>query len=126
MKFLTHDGLLYFWKKVKNYVDTKDTAINNALASKSNKSTATNVTLSASSWSGSAAPYSYTISNSNITASNIIEFVFPSGTAQSVVDMWGEAAIGRYTQSAGSIILYANGTKPTASMTVTMIIRRDV
>lgn len=126
MKFLTHDGLLYFWKKVKNYVDTKDTAINNALASKSNKSTATNVTLSASSWSGSAAPYSYTISNSNITASNMIEFVFPSGTAQSVVDMWGEAAIGRYSQSAGSIILYANGTKPTAAMTVTMIIRRDV
>lgn len=126
MKFLTHDGLLYFWKKVKNYVDTKDTAINNALASKSNKSIATNVTLSASSWSGSAAPYSYTISNSNITASNMIEFVFPSGTAQSVVDMWGEAAIGRYIQSAGSIILYANGTKPTASMTVTMIIRRDV
>lgn len=126
MKFLTHDGLLYFWKKVKNYVDTKDTAINNALASKSNKSTATNVTLSASSWSGSAAPYSYTISNSNITASNMIEFVFPSGTAQSVIDMWGEAAIGRYSQSAGSIVLYANGTKPTAAMTVTMIIRRDV
>lgn len=126
MKFLTHDGLLYFWKKVKNYVDTKDTAINNALASKSNKSTAINVTLSASSWSGSAAPYSYTISNSNITASNMIEFVFPSGTAQSVVDMWGEAAIGRYSQSAGSIVLYANGTKPTAAMTVTMIIRRDV
>lgn len=22
MKFLTHDGLLYFWKKVKSYVDT--------------------------------------------------------------------------------------------------------
>ncbi len=126
MKFLTHDGLLYFWKKVKNYVDTKDTAINNALASKSNKSTATNVTLSASSWSGSAAPYSYTISNSNITASNMIEFVFPSGTTQSVVDMWNEAAIGRYSQSAGSIVLYANGTKPTAAMTVTMIIRRDV
>lgn len=126
MKFLTHDGLLYFWKKVKNYVDTKDTAINNALASKSNKSTATNVTLSASSWSGSAAPYSYTISNSNITASNMIEFVFPSGTAQSVIDMWGEAAIGRYSQSAGSIVLYANGTKPTAAMTITMIIRRDV
>lgn len=126
MKFLTHDGLLYFWKKVKNYVDTKDTAINNVLASKSNKSTATNVTLSASSWSGSAAPYSYTISNSNITASNMIEFVFPSGTAQSVIDMWGEAAIGRYSQSAGSIILYANGTKPTSAMTVTMIIRRDV
>lgn len=23
MKFLTHDGLLYFWKKAKNYIDTK-------------------------------------------------------------------------------------------------------
>lgn len=126
MKFLTHDGLLYFWKKVKNYVDTKETTINNALASKSNKSTTTSVTLSASSWSGTAAPYSYTISNSNITASNMIEFVFPSGTAQSVIDMWNEAAIGRYSQSAGSIVLYANGTKPTAAMTVTMIIRRDV
>ena len=22
MKFLTHDGLLYFWKKVKSYADT--------------------------------------------------------------------------------------------------------
>lgn len=22
MKFLTHDGLLYFWKKVKTYIDT--------------------------------------------------------------------------------------------------------
>ena len=22
MKFLTHDGLLYFWKKIKNYIDT--------------------------------------------------------------------------------------------------------
>ena len=22
MKFLTHDGLLYFWKKVKSYIDT--------------------------------------------------------------------------------------------------------
>lgn len=28
MKFLTHDGLLYFWRKVKDYVDTKDTATN--------------------------------------------------------------------------------------------------
>lgn len=126
MKFLTHDGLLYFWKKVKSYVDTKDTAINNTLANKSNKSTSVSVTLSASSWSGSAAPYSYTISNSNITASNMIEFVFPSGTAQTVVDMWNNAAIGRYSQSAGSIILYANGTKPTAAITVTMIVRGDV
>ena len=23
MKFLTHDGLLYFWQKVKSYIDTK-------------------------------------------------------------------------------------------------------
>ena len=23
MKFLTHDGTLYFWKKIKSYVDTK-------------------------------------------------------------------------------------------------------
>jgi hypothetical protein len=22
MKFLTHDGTLYFWKKIKNYIDT--------------------------------------------------------------------------------------------------------
>lgn len=31
MKFLTHDGLLYFWKKVKNYTDT-------AVATKANAS----------------------------------------------------------------------------------------
>ena len=147
MKFLSHDGLLYFWKKVKNYVDTKDTAVNTNIstintnitsinsqistintnvAAKVNKSTSVNVTLAVSSWSGTSAPYSYTISNSNITASNMVEFVFPSGTAQSVIDMWNKASVGRYTQSAGSIILYANGTKPTAAITLTMIIRRDL
>lgn len=31
MKFLTHDGLLYFWKKVKSYTDT-------AVATKANSS----------------------------------------------------------------------------------------
>jgi hypothetical protein len=31
MKFLTHDGLLYFWRKVKNYTDT-------AVATKANSS----------------------------------------------------------------------------------------
>lgn len=31
MKFLTHDGLLYFWSKVKGYIDTKDTATNNRI-----------------------------------------------------------------------------------------------
>ena len=126
MKFVSHDGLLYFWKKVKSYVDTKDTAINNTLANKSNKSTTINVGLLDYGWSGSSAPYSYTISDSNITASNMIEFVFPSGTAQSVVDAWNEASIGRYSQSAGSIVLYADGKKPTVTITVTMIIRGDV
>lgn len=28
MKFLSHDGLIQFWAKVKNYIDTKDTATN--------------------------------------------------------------------------------------------------
>ena len=161
MKLLTHDGLIYFWSKIKNYVDTKYNTLNTSyntlntsvtsmssqistlntsvtsinsqistintnVAAKVSKSTTTNVTLAVASWSGTAAPYSYTISNSNITASNVVEFVFPSGTAQSVIDAWNNASIGRYTQAAGSIVLYANGVKPTVAMTLTMIIRRDI
>jgi len=179
MKFLTHDGLLYFWRKVKSYVDTglnsksstshvqaldkggtgATTAANartnlglgaastynvdttpttnsinlitsggvkNILDTKSNKSTSTSITLSASSWSGSTVPYSYTISNSSITSSNLIEFLFPSGTSQSVIDAWNNASVGRYTQSNGSVVLYANGIKPTVNITMTMLVRGDL
>lgn len=31
MKFLSHDGLIHFWSKIKSYIDTKDTATNNKI-----------------------------------------------------------------------------------------------
>lgn len=32
MKFLSHDGLIYLWSKIKNYIDTKDTATNSKIS----------------------------------------------------------------------------------------------
>lgn len=31
MKFLSHDGLIHLWSKIKSYIDTKDTATNNRI-----------------------------------------------------------------------------------------------
>lgn len=31
MQFLSHDGLIYFWEQIKNYIDTKDNSINSQI-----------------------------------------------------------------------------------------------
>lgn len=46
MKFLTHDGLLYFWRKVKDYVDTKDTATNTKITTLNSTVSTLNTTVS--------------------------------------------------------------------------------
>ena len=46
MKFLSHDGLIQFWSKVKSYIDTKDTATNYRINTVNTQITTLNTTVS--------------------------------------------------------------------------------
>ena len=80
------------------------------------------LTLSASGWSGSSAPYSYTISNSNITATNILDLIINANT-KALVDALSSYQITGYSQSTGKVIIYAWGEKPSVDLSATLVVR---
>ena len=81
-----------------------------------------NLTLSASGWSGSSAPYSYVISNSKITTSNVLDLIINANT-QALVDALGSYKISGYKQEAGKVTIYAWGEKPSVNLTASLVVR---
>ena len=81
-----------------------------------------NITLNASSWSGSAAPYSYVISNSKITTGNVLDLIINANT-QALVDTLGSYKISGYKQEAGKVTIYAWGDKPSVNLTASLVVR---
>jgi len=82
------------------------------------KTTSATVTLAASGWSGSAAPYTYTISNANITATNDIKIATSATSSVAENNEFAAAMIANGAQSAGSMTLRAKRTKPTIDLPV--------
>lgn len=85
-------------------------------------STKADVTLSASSWSSG----NYTLSNSNITATNVVELIPSSTITAAQFEALSNAKIVGGTQAAGSIVLRALGDVPTINIPVTFVFRRDI
>ena len=81
------------------------------------------VTLVTGTWSGTSAPYKYTISDSNIIGSNtIVQLSLPSSMTTSQRTAYRKAQIESGDVSAGKIILYAYGTKPSENIPITLSI----
>ena len=81
-----------------------------------------NVTAPASGWSGSAAPYTNTISVVGVTADNIVEVSLTNTATDAQVTACMDAQIAKATQAVGKITLYAYGEKPTVNLPITAII----
>ena len=81
-----------------------------------------NLTLSASKWSGTSVPYSYVITNANITSSNILDLIINTNT-QALVDALESYKISGYKQETGKVTIYAWGEKPSVSLTATLVVR---
>ena len=81
-------------------------------------------TISSTGWSNKT----YTINNSNITATNVIELLprENNGTTQAQMEVLSGAMIIGGTQAVGSIQLVALGDVPTIDIPVTLIIRSDL
>ena len=77
--------------------------------------TVSNITLYASYWYGSSAPYSYQISNSKITSTNILDLIINTDT-QNLVDALSSYKISGYSQGSGYVTIYAWGEKPSMDL----------
>jgi len=109
-----------------NYLNGVTGNIQSQLNNKAQKSTVTNVTLSASQWSGSSAPYTYTLSINGVTSNNVIEIIPQNNLDVNQVKNLADAMIVTGTQSTNSITLKAYGNKPTVNIPITIIIRGDL
>ena len=81
-----------------------------------------NITLNASGWSGTAAPYSYIISNAKITTSNILDLIINANT-QDLIYAIGSYNISGYKQETGKVTIYAWGEKPSMNLSATLVVR---
>ena len=91
----------------------------------SKKSTTSTVTLSASTWSGSSAPYSYTLSVNGVTATNVVEINYASSASDAAIEAYQGAGLKDGGQSTGRITLLAT-EKPTVNIPITIIVRNDL
>lgn len=91
----------------------------------SKRSTTSTVTLSAPTWSGSSAPYSYVLSVAGVTATNIIEINYASSASDAAIEAYQGAGLKDGGQSAGRITLLAT-EKPTVNIPITIIVRNDL
>ena len=82
------------------------------------------VTLNTSGWSGSSAPYSYTISNSNILSTTKVIEIAPTETASNAqIIAFMNASLCGGDISTGKVVIKAFGVKPTTNIPILMVVR---
>lgn len=89
------------------------------------KSTTVSATLSASSWSGDSAPYTYTLAVTGVTANSNQELLPALTITEEQLTALQAANIQDGGQAANSVTLIAFGDKPTIDLPIRVIVRGD-
>lgn len=89
------------------------------------KSTIVTTTLTASKWTGSSAPYSYVLSVSGVTSSNIVEIDYASNASSAAIEAYQNAMLADGGQTTNQITIKAT-EKPTVDIPITVVIRNDL
>lgn len=89
------------------------------------KSTLVNTTLTVSKWTGSSAPYSYVLSVSGVTSSNIVEIDYASNASSAAIEAYQNAMLADGGQTTNQITIKAT-EKPTVDIPITIVIRNDL
>ena len=86
-----------------------------------------NITLSSSSWTGSEAPFSYTVSNSNVTStSKVVEIMPANGASNTQLEAYLYAGLCGGATGTGTITIKAFGEKPDINIPITIIVRGEI
>ncbi|WP_050696607.1 hypothetical protein [Anaeromassilibacillus senegalensis] len=117
----------YNWFETAKSVISEDAAgrLLNLINGKADKSTTESATLRASSWTGTAVPYTYTLNISGVTATSNQDLIPGATITAEELEAYQEANLQDGGQSAGTITLKAWGEKPTVSIPVRVILRGD-
>ena len=115
MAFLDYDGLRYFYGKIVARLNAK-----------ANMSTVLSLTIPASGWAGSSAPFTNTITATGVTENNWLELTTPAGITGDEIEALANADIRQIGQGTDSMTFYAHGDKPTIDVPITIIIRGDI
>lgn len=85
------------------------------------------VTLSASSWSGSEVPFTYTVSNSNVTStSKVVEIMPANGATNEQLQAYLSAGMCGGATGTGTITIKAFGEKPSINIPITILVRGEI
>lgn len=87
------------------------------------KGSVVNATLSESGWAGVGAPYTYTVTDPNVTTNSIINVDVASTVTSEQFDAFSNAKITDGGQAAGSFVLKAFGEKPGVDIPIKVEIR---
>lgn len=101
------------------------TATQTALNKKAGVSTTVTATLAASGWSGSAAPYTYTLTVSGVTTTSYQEIIPALNITAAQLAALQAANIQDGGQAVNTVTLKAFGTKPTIDLPIRVIKRGD-
>ena len=86
-----------------------------------------NITLNNSSWSGSEAPFSYTLSNSNVTStSKVVEIMPANGATNEQLQAYLSAGLCGGATGTGTITIKAFGAKPEVNIPITVVVRGEI
>lgn len=107
--------------------DTVVNSINEVNANKANKSTSHKITLQASEWTGSEAPFNYSITIPGMDAVKNWEVTNQTEPLMTEAELtaFGEAKIIAGSQTTDTINLIAYGKKPEIDINVLVIVRGD-
>ena len=86
-----------------------------------------NITLNSSSWSGSSAPYSYTVSNADITStSKVVEIMPANGATNEQLQAYLSAGLCGGATGTNTITIKAFGKKPATNIPITIVVRGEI
>ena len=105
--------------RIKDLITAKNSDETNFWFQNSNL---TAITLAPANWTGTSAPYSYVISNSKITTTNVLDLIINANT-QDLIDAIGSYKISGYKQETGKVTIYAWGEKPSMNLSATLVVR---
>ena len=86
-----------------------------------------NITLTTSGWSGSSAPFSYTINSANITSTTkVIEISPANGASTQQLMAYLNCRFCGGTISSGKVVIYAFGSKPPINIPIVLLVRGEI
>ena len=100
-------------------------SIQTQINAKAKKSSTVSATLAAASWTGTSAPYTYTLAVTGVTTTSNQELIPATTITSAQLTALQKANIQDYSQAANSITVYSWGTKPTIDIPVRVIVRDD-